>query len=360
MNKNLVGKWYQEESGETVNIFDEMPLRMKLSFASSGHYNFEPNCVYEDGDDLCFELNDDHYRAVYHVHCEEGRLCGYYTQLGEQHSVAYQKLSDIPEDSEYEYLPKIYVEETDKPRLCILREYADYLPSGHLVPESIYELNGQVPEILKKYGFDAYFTGLPAGSDAAAFAALDFVCDHFGHDGSGGMGKHGSIRGQIEFCEAHGGKVNCRGLAILLSSILRSKGIKARHITCMPYEQPFRDCHVVVDCLLPSGSRIMLDPTFHLYYTDKDGKYVSLRRLREMLIHGEALFHNQKAAYNQGAFDAEGYREYMTKNTFRFSRGRTFSDGIDESWIDLIPQKYIGKQMEDWTFTTDDADFWKM
>ena len=36
--------------GETINIFDETPLRMKVSFSSSGYYNFEPNCVYEKSD----------------------------------------------------------------------------------------------------------------------------------------------------------------------------------------------------------------------------------------------------------------------------------------------------------------------
>ena len=58
MDKHLIGKWYKEEEGETINIFGGNPLRMKMSFSSSGFYNFEPNCVYEDGADLCFEINE--------------------------------------------------------------------------------------------------------------------------------------------------------------------------------------------------------------------------------------------------------------------------------------------------------------
>ena len=77
----------------------------------------------------------------------------------------------------------------------------------------------------------------------------------------------------IEFCERNDNKTNCRGLAILLASLLRLNGIKAQHITCLPYEDPFDDCHVVVDCLLPSGKRIMLDPTWRLFLKDKDGEY---------------------------------------------------------------------------------------
>lgn len=252
------------------------------------------------------------------------------------------------------------VPETEKTRLEILSEYSDYKPSERLIPPSTYKLNGRVPKILEKYGFEAYFTDLPADSDAIAFAALDFVCDHFGHDGCNGMGRRATLKGQIKFCQAHGGKVNCRGLAVMLASILRMKGIRARHITCMPYEEPFTDCHVVVDCLLPSGRRVMLDPTSHLYYTDQQGEVVSLRRLREMLIGGEALFPCEKASYNGGSFDAEDNRQYMTKNTFRFFRGRTFKDGVDEHLIDLIPVKYVDKQVKGRPFTTDDDDFWKM
>ena len=91
MDKHLIGKWYKEELGETLNIFGEKPPRMKMSFSSSGYYNFEPNCVYEDGEELCFEINDEHYRMVYHVHYEDGddSLCGYYTQFGKKTDVKY-------------------------------------------------------------------------------------------------------------------------------------------------------------------------------------------------------------------------------------------------------------------------------
>ena len=29
MDKRLIGKWYKEDMGETINIFDEMPLNIK-------------------------------------------------------------------------------------------------------------------------------------------------------------------------------------------------------------------------------------------------------------------------------------------------------------------------------------------
>ena len=64
MDKQWIGKWYKEDMGETINIFDETPLRMKMSFTSSGYYNFEPNCVYEKDGYLCYEINDAYYRMV--------------------------------------------------------------------------------------------------------------------------------------------------------------------------------------------------------------------------------------------------------------------------------------------------------
>ena len=66
--------------GEIITIFDETPLRMKMSFSSSGYYNFDPNCVYEKDGYLCYEINDDYYPMVYHTKYQEGELVGFYVQ----------------------------------------------------------------------------------------------------------------------------------------------------------------------------------------------------------------------------------------------------------------------------------------
>ena len=110
MDKRLVGKWYKEELGETINIFDEEPLRMKMSFSSSGHYNFEPNCIYEKDGCYCFEINDEYYRMVYHLQFKGGEIIGFYTQHGKETPVKYGKVSDVPDDEPYQYIPtEIYV-----------------------------------------------------------------------------------------------------------------------------------------------------------------------------------------------------------------------------------------------------------
>ncbi len=365
MDQRLVGTWYKEELGETLYIFDETPLRMKMSFSSSGFFNVEPNCVYEENRDLCFEINDEYNRMVYHVHVEGECLRGYYTRFGNRTEVVYRRLSDTPDDLPYEYRPtEVYVPESDKTRLEVLREYAAYDRERPSEPYATdYVLNETLPPVLEAYEYSRYMADADPGSDEVAFRLLAFVCDHFRHDGTRGLPNGRRVEDIVAFCESHDMKVNCRGLAILLATLLRMRGIPARHITCKPFEDPFEDCHVVVDCLLPSGKRIMLDPTSRLYYTDRDGAYVSLERLRAMLISDEPLFPNADASYNGGAFDAEYNRAYMVKNTFRFSRGTHYANGSDERGPELIPKGYDTSSFSaraQAELVHDDRMFWRM
>lgn len=369
MDKRLIGKWYKEDMGETINIFDETPLRMKMSFTSSGYYNFEPNCVYEKDSYLCYEINDEYYRMVYHVKYVNGELEGFYTQHGQTTPIKYVKLDDTPEDAPYKYIPtEVYVPNTDKTRIEILKQYAEYDRSKEYGCGNQFVLGGDIPQILEKYNYSKYIDGLNNANDELVFRLLDFICDHFGHNGSGGLGSGRTITDLIAFCETNDNKSNCRGLAILLASLLRLNGIKAQHITCFPYEDPFEDCHVVVDCLLPSGKRVMLDPTWRLYLKDKNGEYVSLPRLRELLLADEPIFENSTADYNGTGFAKEYHRNYMIKNTFRFARCTLNMDGVDgrtenSRYIELIP---VGYPVENFSekkkadFVYNDIEFWKM
>ena len=106
MDKRLVGKWYKDEMGETLNIFDETPLRIKMSFSSTGHYDFEPNCVYEKDGYLCFEINDEKYRMVYRIQYVDGRLEGYYTQFGKDTPVQYSFFSTNRKTSHTDLFPR--------------------------------------------------------------------------------------------------------------------------------------------------------------------------------------------------------------------------------------------------------------
>lgn len=369
MDKRTVGKWYKEELGETINIFDETPLRMKMSFSSSGYYNFEPNCVYEKDGYLCFEINDDYYRMVYHVKYSDGKLEGFYTQHGKETPIRYEKVADIPDDLPFEFHPVDFcVPESDLTRTELLKQYAEYDRDKEYKCNNEFVLGGIVPGILYNYNYSEYVKGSDNTDDEIVFRLLDFVCDNFGHNGSNGLGNGRTVSDLIAFCETNDRKTNCRGLALMLASLLRLNGIKAQHITCMPYEEPFNDCHVVVDCLLPSGERIMLDPTFRLYYKDKEGSYVSLPRLRELLIADEPIYENPAAGYNGNGFDKEYYRNYMIKNTLRFARCTLNKDGVDgktdaSRYIELIPRDYPADGFPDSRkedFVRSDIDFWEI
>lgn len=369
MDKRLVGKWYKEDLGETINIFDETPLRMKMSFSSSGYYNFEPNCVYEKDGYFCYEINDEYYRMVYHIKYVSGELEGFYVQHGKTTPIRFVKLDDVPEDAPYKYVPaEVSVPNTDKTRIEILKQHTEYDRSKECGCGNEFVLGGDVPEILKKYNYSEYISDLDNTKDEIVFKLLDFVCDHFGHNGSGGLGDGRKITDLIKFCEKNDNKSNCRGLSVLLASLLRLNGIKAQHVTCLPYEDPFEDCHVVVDCLLPSGRRIMLDPTYRLYLKDKEGEYVSLPHLRELLAADEPIFENSAAGYNGTGFDKEYYRNYMIKNTFRFARCTLNKDGVDgqmenSRYIELIPKGYPTENFcenKKADFVYNDIEFWQM
>lgn len=262
---------------------------------------------------------------------------------------------------------RISVPESEKSRMELLKEFAWYDRSREEAYETEYCLGGEIPAILETYGFSDYIKDVDVTSDEIVFKLLDFVCVHFGHNGSVSLYDKRDITGLIQFCEQHDGKTNCRGLAMLLASLLRLVGVKARHITCMPYEEPFSDCHVVVDCLLPSGKRILLDPTYRLYLKDEAGEYVSLERFRELLLAGEPVFANEEASYNGvGQFVMEEYRSYMTKNTIRFSRGTLYKDGVDDYAVRavvLVPGNYPINNFSRIVrndFVFNDREFWRM
>lgn len=370
MDKRIIGKWYDSGGKLTINIFDEYvngEPKLLLSFGYSGYYNMAPNCSYEKDGYLCFELNDEYYRMVYYLKYDGSTLGGYYTQFGKSTDVKFEKLSDVPEEGEYRYEPVIPGTDGMK-RIDALKKYDSYTPAesdpAHTKYKAEYVLGGDVPAILYEYDYEKYVSGKEG--DELAFSMLAFVCDHFNHNGSAGCGTERNIEGLIKYCREKNNAMNCRGLALLLASLLRLNGFRARHITCCPYENPFNDCHVVVDCELKSGERIMFDPSNRLYYRDAEGKYVSLRRLRDILANGEQLIPNSDASHAGCGFNPDENRHYMIKNTFRFRRGMKYEDGLDDNAvqpIELIPNDYPPENItlpDDRIYLRDADSFWIM
>lgn len=211
----------------------------------------------------------------------------------------------------------------EKSRLELLKEYAEYDRSRQEKPYTYeFRMGGKVPAILEKYDYSKYLEGVEPGTDEVAFRMLDFVCDHF-HHGPNAMAFNGKLTQQIKQYEKKDHKTNCRGLSKLLSSLLLLNGIKARFVTCMPYEQPFNDCHVIT--------------------------------------------YNPNAGYNGGTFgpkDLADYRDYMAKNLIRISSGVLFADGKEE-WdvrqVILVPKGYpIENFKYTGNFVFNDEAFWRI
>ncbi len=365
MDKKLYVFWFCEKYDLGLSIFDENPIRVKLIDFISGHHNFEPKSVTYTNGVLEIIPSEEHHKASYRLSFDEkeNTLNGTRLTNGNMEEVTFTRAGHSPMDWEYEYV-QIYVPKSEKCRIALLRECAEYENRPGKSCKSDYFLDEELPEILSKYDYWNYVDGINKNDDRLAFSLLDFVCDHFFHNGSVALGNERSLESLISFCEKNEMCANCRGLSIILATLLRMNGIKARHITCLPYEEPFMDCHVVVDCLLPSGKRVMLDPTTRLYYTDKKGEYVSLRMLREMLIKGETPIPNKNTTYRGEPHDASDNIEYMTKNTLRFSRGTEYKNGIDDqNQIELVPAAYpcdLLSEDHKEALVFNEDDFWEM
>lgn len=266
------------------------------------------------------------------------------------------KLAEIHSSREKKAVP-------EESRIDILKKYSGYDRKKVRVRHSVkMVLNRPMPEILNKYNYSAYCNTDPDNKDAIVFSMLNFVCDNFRHASDASLQNDHSLTGIIKSCEKTGRKTNCRGLSLILAELLRMNGVRARHVTCKPYEEPFRDCHVVVDCLMPSGVRIMLDPTYRLYLIDDNGKYISLAQLREGILCGKTFYPNAAASYNGTGFDYDDYMEYMTKNVLRFNANYKLNntDSI-LSEIELIPSGYTTNGYSKIVqYTTDPDYFWNM
>lgn len=251
----------------------------------------------------------------------------------------------------------------DESRIDVLRKYSSYECRDDELQHPVkMVLDAPVPDILKKYDYSAYCKTDGDNKDKIVFSMLNFVCDNFKHTSNAILPSEHSLTALIKSCENAGGMTNCRGLSLILGELLRMNGVRARHVTCKPFEEPFQDCHVVVDCLMPSGARIMLDPTYRLFFTDDNGGYVSLAQLREGIISGNTFHPAPSASYNGSGFDYSDYIEYMTKNVFRFNTNYRLIDSDSVmTQIELIPKGYTTKGLAKIVqYTTDPNYFWKL
>ena len=244
-----------------------------------------------------------------------------------------------------------------------LSEFSEYKDDNRKIPFT-YELNQKekYKELINKYDLDSVVKWY---EDVELMKVLlNWFCDNFKHNGSTGLpSKHDAITLTNHY-KKHPDGINCRGVSIILAEILRAYGVPAKHITCMPKEAVFDDCHVVVHAYSKKLNQwIMLDPTYRLILQNSKGDYINLPMLREALINKDELIPNTNAGHNGEAFDINDYCEYMTKNTFRFMCATDYYFGAEEGVGKnrkniLVPVNYSDDISK--SNTTSDKAFWAL
>jgi hypothetical protein len=232
-------------------------------------------------------------------------------------------------------------------KIDFLRQYPDFgttpaegLPPFHYAAPA----DSLLTELRTTYNLDSV---AGAGSETEKIINLMRWAHHIvTHDGSSTNPKPKNALNLISVCEKENRGVNCRMMATILNEVYLAMGFKSRHVTCMPIEKEFDDCHVVNMVFSETlGKWLFMDPTFEGYLMDKDSTLVGIAEARQMLIDGEPLLISDGLNWNDEPYDKSTYKNYLTKNLFRFLcplgsvPGYESNDG-DLAWIYLNPAGY--------------------
>lgn len=353
--KSLTGTWsgtFHVVTGKNKHINDKATMNIVEKNGDYQLYLTVESCEARyltlkewgtDGERLEYTFNDLPWQASVSVRPDGAKkLVGVYSQYGEQYDVTFTKRSDTPVDmgAQPQYL---FEDEPDAYWLEKMQKYPNYEDGGASIPFT-YELNdkSKVQPLIKSYGLDALMvkqTDAAEGEEPEAegkmtdvermLTLMNVVCDNFKHDGASGMPEQRDAMTVVAYYKQKGG-IECSGLSIILSELLRAYGVPAKTIKCTPVTDDGEFCHVVVHAYSRELKQwIMLDPTYRLVLKDAGGKYVNLQTLRESLISGKKLVPNETAGHNGRPFYMDYYRMYMTKNAFRFSSTVQIASGTD-------------------------------
>jgi len=261
------------------------------------------------------------------------------------------------------------------PRIDILREYAAY---GDIRFEGkfAYAWNERenMLDIIEPYNLDELVAG--KNDMDVAITLMDWLHRHYKHGNPpGGLPDERTPQALMAAADRFDGRTNCRGLSLILAQLLRAYSIKAYHATCYPYEEPFDDCHVVVQAYSEHlGKWIMLDPTGNLYLKNAVGQIVCIDEFREILIAGGEIVSNHgqsnRDVTSGSEYTFKDYCDYMAKNLIRIVRGANHGYGIDYrtsggTFITLMPEKYMNNEAQNLEseqneiFITSKESFWR-
>lgn len=248
----------------------------------------------------------------------------------------------------------------------MMKEYSQY-GKDDMEYTFHYDLNNRdgCEAVIEKYQLDEVTAGK---TDVELMeAVLNWECELLDHSSSN-IADDRELGSLIQEGVKNG--VNCRGLSLILSQVLRMYGVKAQIVCCMPYEDLSMDCHVVVQAYSEElGQWIMLDPTYCMMIKDSNGNYVNVKTLRENIMNNVSMTCNESAGYNGETMTAEDfqfYLEYMAKNSCyygKFVENYNGSDNEDNIYVLLVSENYEEAHDElkstGKIITVDSEHFWK-
>ena len=252
-------------------------------------------------------------------------------------------------------------------RVKLLREAGSYK-----VDTAKVEIN-HVPDIRRAEEIMEYFC-LDTLYDAGAatwektLAIGEFVANNIPHDNQKEYPEYVNAIGLWEYTKTVAPAFNCRLHSILNYELLTAAGIKARYITCLPYDRNDNDCHVVNEVWLPeTGKWVMIDTDMKRYVTDRKGNLLSLAEIREHFINDRkvVVYHD----FDKPSSKISYYHAYMAKNTYWFccwgdlgfyqEDYKTFPESkLRSRYYALVPEgfeTFSGKEIT----THDPEQFWR-
>ena len=170
----------------------------------------------------------------------------------------------------------------------------------------------------------------------------------------------------LKLCKDTDRAVNCHLMATILNEVYLSMGFKSRYVNCKPKDAKDRDSHVTNIVFSETLNKwVYMDPSFAVYFKDKDGLLQSHAEIREAVINGDFLAICIDANENGRPYSggAKLYKRYMTKNLYRFYCPLSSEFGYeshkgDKTYVYLHPLSYSPEEFPE--HTTQCADyFWK-
>ena len=252
-------------------------------------------------------------------------------------------------------------------RVKLLREAGRYkADTADVVINHVPDIK-RAEEIMDYFCLDTLYDAC-ASTWEKTLAIGKFVASNIPHDNQKEYPEYVNAIGLWEYTKTVAPAFNCRLHSILTYELLTAAGIKARYITCLPYDRNDNDCHVVNEVWLPeTGKWVMIDTDMKSYVADRKGNLLSLAEIREHFINDRkvVVYHE----FDNPSSRISYYHAYMAKNTYWFccwgdlgfyqEDYKTFPESkLRSRYYALVPEgfeTFSGKEIT----TSDPEQFWR-